>query len=121
MNLYYLDTKKIYKSGPYSRSHATNGTMAWRKSYSDKHKYNEFVTKAEEVSFLENYTHPMIQLPPLSTILVICHSDNTSDKKELRDNELSRPTNLNSIFKETNYKLEDFVKNQKIRDFYLSL
>jgi glycosyltransferase involved in cell wall biosynthesis len=48
MNMYYLDTKKLYTIGPYHRSHATNGTMAWRKSYSDTHKYDEFVTKAEE-------------------------------------------------------------------------
>ena len=55
MNLYYIDTKKIYTIGPYDKNHATNGTMAWRKSYSDKHKYDEFVTKAEEISFLDNF------------------------------------------------------------------
>jgi glycosyltransferase involved in cell wall biosynthesis len=121
MNLYYLDSKKIYTIGPYMPTHATNGTMAWRKSYSDKHKYNEFVTKAEETSFLENYKNPMIQLNPLSTILVICHTDNTSDKNELRQQHLSVSNNIKSKFKETNYKLEDLVKDKKIRDFYLSL
>ncbi len=121
MNLYYIDTKKIYTIGSYGATHATNGTMAWRKKYSDNHKYDEFVTKTEEVSFLENYKHPMIQLPPLSTILVICHTDNTVDKSELRDEHLSRVGIVQSRFKETLYKLDDLVKDKKIRDFYLGL
>jgi glycosyltransferase involved in cell wall biosynthesis len=121
MNLYYLDSKKIYTIGPYNNNHATNGTMAWRKSYSDKHKYDEFVTKAEEITFLENFKHPMIQLNPLSTILVICHEDNTADKNELRDEHLTRMNGINPKFKESVYKLEDLVKDKKIRDFYLGL
>jgi glycosyltransferase involved in cell wall biosynthesis len=121
MNLYYLDTKKIYTIGPYANTHATNGTMAWRKSYSDKHKYDEFVTKAEEITFLENFKHPMIQLSPLSTILVICHTDNTADKSELRDEHLSKSNTFVSKFKESAYKLDDLVKDKKIRDFYLGL
>ncbi len=121
MNLYYLDTKKIYTIGPYFDNHATNGTMAWRKSYAEKHKYDEFVTKAEEITFLENFKHPMIQLHPLSTILVICHTDNTADKSELRDEHLSRMGNVQSKFKESVYKLDDLVRDKKIRDFYLSL
>jgi glycosyltransferase involved in cell wall biosynthesis len=121
MNLFYLDTKKIYTIGPYLPTHATNGTMAWRKTYSDKHKYDEFVTKAEEVTFLENFKNPMIQLDPKSTILVICHTDNTVDKSELRDENLARLGVINSKFKESAYKLEDLVKDKKIRDYYLSL
>lgn len=121
MNLYYLDSKKVYTIGPYSNTHATNGTMAWRKSYSDKHKYDEFVTKAEEITFLENFKHPMIQLNPSSTILVICHEDNTADKNELRDEHMAQMRGVNSKFKESVYKLEDLVKDKKIRDFYLGL
>jgi glycosyltransferase involved in cell wall biosynthesis len=121
MNLYYLDTKKIYTIGPYFDNHATNGTMAWRKSYAQKHKYDEFVTKAEEITFLDNFKHPMIQLSPLSTILVICHTDNTADKSELRDEHLSRIGSVQSKFKESVYKLDDLVRDKKIRDFYLSL
>jgi glycosyltransferase involved in cell wall biosynthesis len=121
MNLYYLDSKKIYTIGPYMATHATNGTMAWRKLYADKHKYDEFVTKAEEITFLENFKHPMIQLNSLSTILVICHTDNTADKNELREQHLGISGKLESKFKESVYRLEDLVKDKKIRDFYLSL
>jgi len=120
MNLYYLDTKKLYTIGPYSDRHATNGTMAFRKSYTLTHKYDEYVTKAEEISFLENFINPMIQLAP-STILVICHTDNTANKSELRDELLPRMGTFQSKFKECAYKLEDLVRNKKAHDFYLSL
>ena len=121
MNLYYLDSKKIYTVGPYMSTHATNGTMAWRKTYSDNHKYDEFVTKAEEITFLENFKHPMIQLASISTILVICHTDNTVDKSELRNEHLLMLGNIKSKFKESSYKLENLIKNKKILNFYLSL
>jgi glycosyltransferase involved in cell wall biosynthesis len=121
MNLYYIDTKKIYTIGPYHKNHATNGTMAWRKCFSTKHKYDEYVTKAEEGTFLQNFKIPMIQLNPLSTILVICHTDNTVDKNELRDEHLEKVPKFHSIFKESAYSLEDFVKDITIREFYLCL
>ena len=89
MNLFYTDTQKIYKLEGYNKNHATNGTLAYRKSYSNKHFYSEYVTKAEELSFLDNYKNPMIQLNPLSSILVICHTDNTVNKNDLR-NELGK-------------------------------
>jgi hypothetical protein len=63
----------------------------------------------------------MIQLNPLSTILVICHNDNTADKSELRDEHLLRINTFQSKFKECKYKLEDLVKDTNIRDFYLGL
>jgi glycosyltransferase involved in cell wall biosynthesis len=116
MYMYYIDTKKIYSIGPHGQNHATNGTMAWRKKYSDTHRYNEFVTKAEEVSFLENYVHPMIQLAPLSTILVICHTDNTADKSKLREEH--EKTNHPHKMKETAYHLEDIVTEPHLQEFY---
>jgi len=118
MYLYYKDTKKIYVMGPYHTNHATNGTMAWRKRYSDKHQYDEYVTKAEEVSFLDNYQHQMIQLDPKKTILVICHTDNTVDKHTLREEHLSSSVKAKEKMRETGYKLEDFVKEASLRLFY---
>jgi glycosyltransferase involved in cell wall biosynthesis len=122
MNLFYLDSKKIYTLGPFSNTHATNGTMAWRKRYSDKHKYDEFVTRTEEESFLEKFKHPMIQLDPTSTILVMCHDDNTADKNSLREEYLMiNDSNMKKVFRECVYKLEELVKEKEIRNFYLSL
>jgi len=109
--MYYTDNKKIYKMGPFSKSHATNGTMAWKKSYSDRHKYDETVTHAEEKSFLDNYKHPMIQLDPLKVMLVISHSENTYDKKKLRENP-------SPFIKETILKLTNFIKSSSLREFF---
>ena len=82
-------------------------------------EYNEFMTKAEEVSFLENYVHPMIQLDPLSTILVMCHTDNTADKSKLREEH--EKTNHPHKMKETAYHLEDIVTEPYLREFYHTL
>jgi hypothetical protein len=112
MLLYYTDNKKIYSLGPFNENHATNASMAWRKRYSNTHKYDEFVTKAEEVSFLDNYKHTMIQLDPKKTILVICHYDNTVDKNDIRNEHLERGNMKH--FKETTYVLNDIVSQKSI-------
>jgi glycosyltransferase involved in cell wall biosynthesis len=109
--MYYSDIQKIYKFGPYTANHATNGTMAWRKSYALTHSYDETVTHAEEKSFLDNYVHPMIQLDPFKVMLVMSHSENTFDKKKLREE--SGP-----FSKETNYTLKMFIKSPSIRNFF---
>lgn len=109
--MYYTDNKKIYSLGPYGRFHATNGTMAWRKSYAVNHTYDETVTHAEERSFLENYANPMIQLDPMKVMLVISHSENTFDKKKLRDSP-------NPLMKETQLKINQFIRNARMRSFF---
>ena len=112
--MYYTDIKMIYKLGPYAPTHATNGTMAWRKSYADKHVYDETVTHAEEKSFLDNYKHPMSHLNPLKVMLVMSHSDNTFDKKKMREQE------NNPFVKKTQMKLRDFIRDASIREFFAS-
>jgi hypothetical protein len=113
MYLYYTDIKKIYKFGPYGQTHATNGTMAWKKEYANSHTYDETVAFAEEKSFLNNYTTPMIQLDPLQVMLVISHSDNTFDKKNMRDQK-------NPFVKLTAFKLNQFIKSPTLRKFFES-
>ena len=109
--MYYTDNKKIYSLGPYSATHATNGTMAWRRSYALTHTYDETVTHAEERSFLDGYAHPMIQLDPMKVMLVISHSENTFDKKKLRETP-------NPLMKETQLKLRNFIKSPTLRSFF---
>jgi glycosyltransferase involved in cell wall biosynthesis len=113
MYLFYTDIKKIYKVGPIRNNHATNGTMAWRKRYALTHTYDETVTHAEERSFLDDYKHPMIQLDPFKVMLVISHSENTFDKKKMRENP-------SPIFQLTNYDLKMFIKTKSLRDFFAS-
>lgn len=109
--LYYSDIETIYKLGPYNKNHATNGTMAWRRSYATAHTYDETVTHAEERSFLEEYKYPMIQLNPLKVMLVMSHSENTYDKRKMREGE-------NPYVKKTSMKLKDFIKDISIREFF---
>jgi len=112
--MYYSDIGAIYKLGPYNRNHATNGTMAWLRSYADSHVYDETVTHAEERSFLDDYVHPMIQLDPFKVMLVMSHSENTFDKTKMRDGP------ENPFVKKTAMKLRDFIKDGPIREFFKS-
>ena len=109
--LYYTDIQKIFKFGPYAPNHATNGTMAWRKDYANTHAYDETVAFAEEKAFLVQYTTPLIQLDPLQVMLVMSHSDNTYNKKHLRDGN-------NPFVKPTIFKLSQFIKSPTLRRFY---
>ena len=108
--LHYADNKTVYSVGPYGAKHCTNGTMGYRKEYIKTHKYDETVNNAEERSFLNNYTEPMVQLDPMKVMLVISHSQNTYDKIQLRNN--------NPMFKLSTMKIKNFIKKQDMRDFY---
>ena len=109
--MFYTDIKEIYKLGPYNPKHCTNGTMAYRKSYGKAHLYDETVTHAEERSFLENYRNPMIQLDPFKVMLVISHSENTFDKKKMRESK-------NPFVSKTAFKINNFIKSAALRKFY---
>lgn len=110
--MYYSDNKTIYRLGPYNPNHATNGTMAWKISYAKSHRYDEDVTHAEEKSYLDEYKNPMIQLDPFKVMLVMSHSENTFDKKRLRED------TSNPFIKKTGMKLKDFIKDTETRAFF---
>jgi glycosyltransferase involved in cell wall biosynthesis len=111
MYLYFRTDGKIIKAGPYNPNHCTNGTMAYRRAYMLTHRYDEKQTHAEEKSFLDDYKNPMIQLDPFKSILVMCHSDNTFDKTNLRDAN-------NPMLKDTSMTLKTFIKEKGMRDFF---
>jgi hypothetical protein len=85
--------------------------MAWKRSYADTHVYDETVTHAEEKSFLDDYKNPMIQLDPYKVMLVMSHSENTFDKKKLRERE-------SPVVKKTAKKLREFIKDAGAREFF---
>jgi glycosyltransferase involved in cell wall biosynthesis len=109
--MYYTDIQTIYKLGPYNANHATNGTMAWRSSYGKNNTYDETVTHAEEKSFLNDYSNPMIQLDPMKVMLVMSHSENTFDKTKMREVE-------SPVVKRTAMKLNQFIKDKALREFF---
>jgi hypothetical protein len=69
------------------------------------------VTHAEEKSFLNDYSNPMIQLDPMKVMLVMSHSENTFDKKKMREVE-------SPVVKKTGMKLNQFIKEKALRDFF---
>jgi glycosyltransferase involved in cell wall biosynthesis len=109
--MYYTDIQKIYKLGPYAANHATNGTFGYKRKFLENHKYDETVTHAEETSFLNGYKEPLIQLDPFKVMLVMAHSENTFDKKKMRETP-------NPFVKLTAHKIKDFIKNSTLRTFY---
>lgn len=112
--MYFSSVKKILKLGPYHDKHATNGTMAYKSRYARIHYYDETVTHAEERSFLEDYEYPMLQLDPMKVMLVMSHSENTFGKERFL-------TDVGNPFvKHTIMKIQTFIKNKALRDFYSS-
>lgn len=108
--MWYSDIKQIYKVGPYSTTHGTNGTMAYTKGYKERHIYDEFVLNAEEGSFTGSFTETMVQLNPKHVILVMSHSHNTFDKRVLRGG--------NKLIQPTTQKIGDWIKDAELRAFY---
>jgi hypothetical protein len=53
----------------------------------------------------------MVQLDPFKVMLVMSHSENTFDKKKLREQN-------NPMFKLTQMKLQNFIRDKSIRDFF---
>lgn len=112
--MYFSSVKKILKLGPYHDRHATNGTMAYRSRYARIHSYDETVTHAEEKSFLEDYEYPMLQLDPMKVMLVMSHTENTFGKERFL-------TVTNDPFvKQTTMKIQSFIKDKSLREFYSS-
>jgi len=111
INVYYVDIKEMHQYGPFSNSHGTNGTFAYRKEYLKQHKHDPTKNAQEEPSFTNNFSERMAQLDPDKTIVCMSHSSNTFDKKKL----LSQPNN--TIMR----KLTKIIKDKKYLDFVSTL
>jgi glycosyltransferase involved in cell wall biosynthesis len=105
-NYLYEKSNGVSQCGPVSLYHAVAGTFAFYKEYFDKNKFDDYAETGEEVIFTHHFTNPLIQLDPIKTILVMCHSQNTHNK----DNLLKVPTRFN---------LGSFVKDKIEYDFYM--
>lgn len=112
MYIYFKHISKMYQFGPYGPNHATAGTFAFKRELLNRTSYEDNACLAEEKHFLKDYTIPFIQLDPLKTILVFSHNHNTFDKKTLLNN-------MNQMIKESNKTVDDFVKENDIKTFFL--
>ena len=111
--IWFNTLNKMYKFGPYGPNHATAGTFAFKRKLLHTSRYEDDAVLAEEKHFLKNYTVPFIQLEPLKTILVFSHEQNTFDKRRLIDSN-------NQFCKESNLKVNHFVKSDEMRKFYMN-
>ena len=114
IHVYFKHIDKIVQFGPYSETHATAGTFAFKRTLLDMSSYDEKAALAEEKHFLKNYTIPFVQLDPKQTILVFSHEHNTFDKRKLLQNMNPK------ITKYTEEKVKDFVKEDDVYDFFMN-
>jgi len=82
MYVYDYSQNKLYKFRGFHNDHSTNNCMAYKKSYLKNHRYAEGLHYAEESSFTNGFTEPMIQLIPEKCIVVSSHGTNTVDKSD---------------------------------------
>jgi hypothetical protein len=114
MYIFFKHVQKMYQFGPYNANHATAATFAFRREFLKQSSYQDNAALAEEKFFLKDYTVPFVQMDPLKTILVFSHIHNSFDKKKLL-NELPNP-----FIKESALTIDDFVKDEDIKDFFLN-
>jgi glycosyltransferase involved in cell wall biosynthesis len=73
---------RLFQFCGFSMNHSTNNAMAYKREYLSYHRYDENATYAEETSFTDGFTAPMVQLNPHKTVITISHFENTVCKKQ---------------------------------------
>jgi glycosyltransferase involved in cell wall biosynthesis len=111
--IWFNTLNKMYRFGPYGPNHSTAGTFAFKRALLKQTRYEDDALLAEEKHFLKDYTIPFVQLNPIKTILVFSHEQNTFDKRRLID-----PNN--KFCSESNLKVNNFIKSEEMRNFYVS-
>lgn len=81
--MYMFQSKEFYQFVGFHANHSTNNGMAWRKAYLFDHKHDDNASNAEEASFTNNFSEPMIPLTPTKTVIISGHYNNTFDKRKI--------------------------------------
>jgi hypothetical protein len=79
--MYDYNLKILAKLKVQGKYHSPNSCMAWKKEYLENNSHDSSKDFGEELSFTKNFTEPMIQLEPYSTIILSSHNLNTFSKK----------------------------------------
>mgnify|MGYP001263095179 CR=1 FL=1 len=112
--IYYKHIHEMYQFGPYSKTHATAGTFAFKKELLKQTQYNDEKSLGEEKEFLKDYTIPFVQLDPKHTILVFSHIHNTFDKRKLLED-----TYKNPFTKISDKTIDYFMNEEDIKEFFM--
>jgi glycosyltransferase involved in cell wall biosynthesis len=78
---YFLE--KLYKFKGFHSYHSTNNVMAFKRKYLQKHRHESGLDRAEEVSFTNSFTAPMVQLNAKKSIIISSHNCNTFSKRRM--------------------------------------
>lgn len=81
MLLFDYQLNKLFQFRSFGINHSVSSCMAWTRDYPGF--YDLLVRFAEESSFTEDFTEPMVQLDPWKTIIQSSHTENTYSKKAL--------------------------------------
>lgn len=108
--IWYSHINRIYLTHEFGPYHALNGTFAYHRSFLKRHRYDNHARLAEESSFLQNFTTPVLQLAPERSILCISHNANTFDKDFV----------MGSCERDTQ-QLSDYVTDPHLSKFYQRL
>lgn len=64
-------------------NHSPNNAMAYKKEYILNHKYDESRENAEEFSFTNNFSEPMVQFDTYKSVILSSHKLNTFNKRDI--------------------------------------
>ena len=115
--IYDFFLEKLYKFKELMPFHSTNNAMAWKKEHLLTNSHDPTKELAEEASFTKLFTEPMIQMKSEDTIVLLSHSANTFNKREIL---VSCTIGINKMLDEvpllepiTNYIKEPFFSRYK--------
>jgi glycosyltransferase involved in cell wall biosynthesis len=111
--IYFKHIQTMYKFGPYGPNHSTAATFAFRRELLKETSFEDNAAVAEERHFLKGYSVPFVQLDSMKSILVFSHDHNSFDKKHLLENQ-------NQFMSISDKKVEDFVKEEDLRNFFMN-
>lgn len=81
--MYDFQLNTLFQSKKFGEYHSINCCMAWKKKYLETNSCDPNKEFGEESGFTKNFSEPMVQLDPYSTIITMSHTDNTYNKKEI--------------------------------------
>jgi glycosyltransferase involved in cell wall biosynthesis len=82
--LYDFDFDTTYQFKKFNENHSINSVLAFKKEYlATGAKYDGTKTFAEEHTFLNGFSTPMVQLDPKHCVVQMVHSKNTYNKRKL--------------------------------------
>ena len=81
--MYDYDFDILVQIKQVGQSHSINSCLAWKKEYLQNNSHDNEKEFGEESSFTKNFTEPMVQLDPFSTVIISSHSSNTFSKKKI--------------------------------------